>query len=90
MAYQTAGPIPRAKLVRSTLKAAGLGDLVEQVTSGRHTTYVRLVWAKTSDDKAAQVAEALRPLWSDGAERVSVLYKGTVTIRRRVMRWVAE
>jgi hypothetical protein len=89
--YVTAGPTPNAKLVRATLKAAGLLDLVAQVTSGRQSTYVRLVWDRSSDEKAAAIVAALRPLWIDGKDRVWKAYAGCVVISRRGLhRWVPD
>lgn len=89
--YVTAGPVPNAKLVRATLKAAGLLDLVAQVTSGRQSTYVRLVWDRSSDEKAAAIVAALRPLWIDGKDRVWKAYAGCVVISRRGLhRWVPD
>ena len=74
---------PRAKTIRTTLKAAGLADHVRKVTSGNKRTYVRLEYAVNGGDVAANaIADALRPLWTDGAQRVRVLYGGLIIIER--------
>jgi len=85
------GPLPDAKLVRRMLKAAGLGHQVSRVTSGNKRTWICLAWAETDDTEMAErVAAALRPLWTDGNQRVSVVYSGrysgTVCVRRNVWR----
>lgn len=83
MTYERKGPIPRAALVRETLKAAGLIGRVERVTSGTRTTYVYLHCPDVNDDTpATQVAEALHPLWTDGQDRVHVLMPWVITIGR--------
>lgn len=74
---------PCAQSVRARLKEVGLEHLVEAVTSSKSYTRVRLEWDEGSTRATAeQVAEALRSLWHDGAQRVRVLYGGLVLIER--------
>lgn len=78
-----------ARVIRPVLRAAGLEAKVESVSTGRNFTYVRLLWSEIDPEKrtanAQAVIAALRPLWSDGEQRVTELIPGygyTVIIRR--------
>lgn len=72
---------PCAKTVRAALKAAGLGRLVVQVTTGRRVCRVRL---QVEDaERTAEVVTTLRPLWHDGATRVDAVIEGVVDIQVR-------
>lgn len=85
---------PDARTIRRHLKARGLEQLVEKVSSGRQDTHVTIALPEgqayfalnrdeTYDDsRAQQVAAALRELWTDGDARVRVLYSGKVLVRK--------
>jgi hypothetical protein len=91
MPYKSAGPVPNAKLVRATLKAADLDMLVRKVSSGTRNTWVCLHWTDSSDDLTEAAVAALRALWIDGKTRVRVLTRGMIVITRAGLRtWVAE
>lgn len=83
---------PNSRTIRKHLRLRGLEHLVEGVTSGRSDTHVTISWPDDaphpyialgdSEERAQRVAEALRELWDDGADRVRVLYAGKVLVRR--------
>ena len=75
-----------ARIVRPALRAAGLENKIERVTTGRNCTYVRLIWdddRSTRERTAEAVMTALRPLWNDGDQRVWLVYSGMVAITRK-------
>lgn len=73
-----------ARVIRPVLRKAGLEGRIEQITTGRNYTYVRLAWGIDGDLAATMdaVLAALRPLWSDGVDRVKPVYNGMVSIKR--------
>lgn len=81
---------PDARTIRRHLKARGLGHLVPRVTSGRNYCHVEVELDEVppaqgqleTEHNATAVAEALRELWSDGEQRVEVLYACKVLVRR--------
>lgn len=77
-----AAPVrPHAKTVRAHLRAAGLRDLVGRITTGSRYCRIEINYTDSENSHAAhRVADALRELWHDGDERVTVLWAGTVTI----------
>jgi hypothetical protein len=72
---------PCAKTVRAALKAAGLTQLLAQVTTGRRVCRVRLQFDDA--ERTTEVVTALRPLWHDGATRVDAVFEGVVSIQVR-------
>lgn len=73
-------------VLRRALRKAGIERLIKEIRTGKNATYVRINWIDQEDledaHSATAVAEALRPLWMDGATRVMVIYGGTVMIDR--------
>jgi hypothetical protein len=76
-----------ARTLRPILREAGVESLVRKFGTGKNATYIRIRWvAEEGGDNmeaANAVADALRPLWLDGATRVKVLYGGTVIVWRK-------
>lgn len=69
---------PCAAVVRAALTAAGWGQAVAKVNTGRRYCTVRLDWDSHADTDA--VVAVLRPLWHDGRSRVRKVIDGAVYI----------